>query len=150
MAATDIVTISNSLVTIANGITTTATFDGFKSVFEYMPEQSEIEGSPILIVVPEQVENSFETTQDDETVWSFRMSIYVMIDDNTTRAITESQMKYAAGHLIQALEEAWDYTDIPGGGNYLATNIANWSALRGDYLVTDITVQVNLLNNTNG
>lgn len=140
---TDITTISGVLAGIANGITGDANFDGFSNVFEYVPELSEITGSPVLTIRPFSLTSQISTNCEDQRLHTFRCEVYTLIDDRSTRAEVDAQAKTAANYLIHEIARNWDQSN----GDFSQVSFASFGVNRGDFLVTEIDVVFDLLIN---
>lgn len=141
MSATQIKDISDYLKTLAEGIVETSEFDGFKQVFDYMMDMEEIEGTPILVITPSNLETEFTTNYENQRIWTYDLSIFVHIDDNSSKESLENIMKYSSGTLIHEIEKNWNFSN----GNKIEIGIANWSQDKGDYLISRIEVRVHVL-----
>ena len=142
MAQNNIKQIRDQLVSIAEGITETSVFDGFKNVFGYEPDLSDIDGDPICIIRWRSLETGQMTTSSNERKWGYTATILLTRDANTTESDLENHLQYATEALIHEFEK--NYTNQPYWIQ-LDPVSANVNYSYGGYLASEININVSVL-----
>jgi hypothetical protein len=145
MAATDLKTISDEIISLAGSIPVTTTFDGFADIFDYVPDLAELTGSPILVVVPSSATSPFDTTFENNDTYTFNLDVYVADDDNTTKSILEDQMKYSIGHLMEQFKVNWERTCA----SWRSIDVVNWDyQFKNGYRRSTLVLTIDKLTDT--
>jgi len=133
-------TLASRIKTVLEAITGISTVNSFVAVYDYPPNESELTGFPLAIVLDDENQSGFDTTADNRREYSFRIILMTLIEHPTSstsvrdayrtmRKIVDKVMNTLDNNQNLSGDADWTFpapaqmnirTDVPAGEALLA------------------------------
>lgn len=80
----------------------------------YAYPATEIEGYPAAIYYPSNLENSFETTEDNFKIYGFKLWIVVNSGGTDVETVYSTYMPNVMDEVLEKFDEEWSFSNING------------------------------------
>lgn len=118
----------------------------------YAYPESKYTGYPAVIFTPSDLENNFETTNENKKIYQFTMFVIISLNNTTKQAVFETHMPTVIDAIIAQFDQDWDMGVIANHRIRALINAGSWGvevAQDGEIAVAQLNLSVKTLTSNN-